>query len=112
MPGSTGIFVNLRPARRFFSFGDIVDDECGFEERVGKPLLRDSDNDPVLANQVVSRPSELHKVVAALVIISAHDRSAYNEFFPAGPWTCVSGQPSLPQEIHNAAGRQGAFVSV
>ena len=34
-------------AQRFFYVGDSVDDERGFETRVGKPLLlRDSDDDP------------------------------------------------------------------
>ena len=90
-PGSVGIFVNLSPTRRFFYAGDSVDDERGFEERVGKPLLlRDSDNDPALANQVVSRLSQLHQMVPALAIIPAHGRSAYKKFFPAGPLTCVS----------------------
>jgi glyoxylase-like metal-dependent hydrolase (beta-lactamase superfamily II) len=92
-PGSVGIFVNLTPTRRFFYVGDSVDDERGFEERVGKPLLlRDSDNDPFLANRIVSRLSQLHEMVAALAIIPAHGRSAYKKFFPAGPLTCVSGQ--------------------
>ncbi|HVH72365.1 MAG TPA: hypothetical protein VNB49_14810, partial [Candidatus Dormibacteraeota bacterium] len=54
--GSVGVFVNFSPARRFFYMGDSVDDETGFEERVAKTLLlRDSDNDPVLANQIVSK---------------------------------------------------------
>lgn len=92
-PGSVGIFVNLAPTRRLFYVGDSVDDERGLEERVGKPLLlRDRDNDPVLANRVVSRLSQLHEMVAAFAIIPAHGRSAYKKFFPAGPLTCVSGQ--------------------
>ena len=92
-PGSVGIFVNLSPSRRFFYVGDSVDDERGFEERVGKPLLlRDSDNDPVLAKQIVSRLSQLHETVPGLAIIPAHGRSAYKKFFPAGPLGCVSGQ--------------------
>jgi glyoxylase-like metal-dependent hydrolase (beta-lactamase superfamily II) len=92
-PGSVGIFVNLSPARRFFYVGDAVDDERGFEERVGKSLiLRDSDNDVSLANQVVSRLSELHEKVPGLAIIPAHGRSAYKKLFPGGPLTCVSGQ--------------------
>ena len=92
-PGSVGIFVNLSPTRRFFYVGDSVDDERGFEERVGKPLLlRDSDNDPALANQIVSRLSELHEKVPHLAIIPAHGRSAYKKFFPGGPQSCVSGQ--------------------
>ena len=92
-PGSVGIFVNLAPTRRFFYVGDSVDDERGFVERVGKPLLlRDSDNDPARANQVVARLTQLHEMVAALVIIPAHGRSAYKRFFPAGPLTCVTGQ--------------------
>ena len=92
-PGSVGIFVNLAPARRLFYVGDSVDDERGFVERVGKPLLlRDSDNDPALANQVVGRLSQLHEMVAPLAIIPAHGRSAYKRFFPAGPLSCVSGQ--------------------
>jgi glyoxylase-like metal-dependent hydrolase (beta-lactamase superfamily II) len=92
-PGSVGIFVNLSPARRFFYVGDSVDDERGFEERVAKTLLlRDSDNDPVLANQIVSKLSQLHQAVPALAIIPAHGRSAYKKFFPAGPLSCVSTQ--------------------
>jgi glyoxylase-like metal-dependent hydrolase (beta-lactamase superfamily II) len=91
-PGSVGVFVNLAPARRLFYVGDSVDDERGFLERVGKPLLlRDSDNDPALANQVVGRLSQLHEMVAPLAIIPAHGRSAYKRFFPAGPLSCVSG---------------------
>ena len=92
-PGSVGIFVNLSPARRLFYVGDSVDDERGFEERVGKSLmLRDSDNDMTLANQIVGRLSELHEKVPGLAIIPAHGRSAYKKFFPGGPLTCVSGQ--------------------
>jgi N-acyl homoserine lactone hydrolase len=93
-PGSVGIFVNLSPSRRFFYVGDSVDDERGFQERVGKPLLlRDSDNDLVLANQIVSKLTQLHELVPGLAIIPAHGRSAYKKFFPGGPQTCVSSQP-------------------
>jgi N-acyl homoserine lactone hydrolase len=92
-PGSVGIFVNLFPTRRLFYVGDSVDDERGFQERVGKPLLlRDSDNDPALANQVVSKLSQLHETMPGLAIIPAHGRSAYKKFFPGGPLSCVSGQ--------------------
>jgi len=92
-PGSVGIFVNLSPARRFFYVGDSVDDERGFEERVAKTLLlRDSDNDPIAANQIVSKLSQLHGTVPGLAIIPAHGRSAYKKFFPAGPLSCVSTQ--------------------
>lgn len=92
-PGSVGIFVNLSPARRFFYVGDSVDDQRGFEERVGKPLLlRDSDNDPARANQIVSKLSQLHEKVPQLAIIPAHGRSAYQKFFPGGPQSCVSAQ--------------------
>jgi glyoxylase-like metal-dependent hydrolase (beta-lactamase superfamily II) len=92
-PGSVGIFVNLSPARRLFYAGDAVDDERGFQERVGKSLiLRDSDDDMALANQVVRRLSELHEKAPELAIIPAHGRSAYKKLFPGGPLTCVSGQ--------------------
>jgi N-acyl homoserine lactone hydrolase len=92
-PGSVGIFVNLSPARRLFYVGDSVDDERGFEERVGKSLiLRDSDNDVALASQIVGRLNDLHEKVPELAIIPAHGRSAYKKFFPGGPLTCVSGQ--------------------
>jgi N-acyl homoserine lactone hydrolase len=92
-PGSVGIFVNLSPTKRMFYVGDSVDDERGFEERVGKPLLlRDSDNDPGLANQVVGKLSQLHEKVPELAIIPAHGRSAYKKFFPGGPLSCVSGR--------------------
>jgi N-acyl homoserine lactone hydrolase len=92
-PGSVGIFVNLSPTRRLFYVGDAVDDERGFQGRVGKSLiLQDSDDDTALANQVVGRLSELHEKVPELAIIPAHGRSAYKKFFPGGPLTCVSGQ--------------------
>jgi glyoxylase-like metal-dependent hydrolase (beta-lactamase superfamily II) len=92
-PGSVGIFVNLSATRRLFYVGDSVDDERGFEQRVGKSLLlRDSDNDPALADQIVGRLSELQEKVPGLSIIPAHGRSAYKKFFPGGPLSCVSGQ--------------------
>jgi glyoxylase-like metal-dependent hydrolase (beta-lactamase superfamily II) len=92
-PGSVGIFVNLSPARRMLYVGDAVDDERGFEERVGKSLiLEDSDNDEALAGQIVGRLNELHEKVPGLTIIPAHGRSAYKKFFPGGPLSCVSGQ--------------------
>jgi N-acyl homoserine lactone hydrolase len=92
-PGSVGIFANLAPGRRLFYVGDAVDDERGFEERVGKSLiLQDSDDDMALANQVVGRLNELHEKVPELAIIPAHGRSAYKKFFPGGPMSCVSGQ--------------------
>ena len=90
-PGSVGIFVNLSSIKRFFYVGDSVDDERGFEDRVAKTLLlRDSDNDPILANQIVSKLSQLHEIVPSLAIIPAHGRSAYKKFFPAGPLSCIS----------------------
>jgi len=93
-PGSVGIFVNLAPRLRLFYVGDAVDDERGFRERVGKSLmLRDSDDDEALANQVVARLSDLHEKLPELAIIPAHGRSAYKNFFPGGPLSCVvSGQ--------------------
>jgi glyoxylase-like metal-dependent hydrolase (beta-lactamase superfamily II) len=92
-PGSVGIFVNLSPTKRFFYVGDAVDDERGMEERVGKSaILRDSDSDEALANQVVGRLSELHEKVPGLAILPAHGRSAYKKFFPSGPLSCVSAQ--------------------
>jgi N-acyl homoserine lactone hydrolase len=92
-PGSVGIFVNLSPNRRLFYVGDAVDDERGFQERVGKSLvLRDSDNDQALANRIVARLSRLHEKLPELAIIPAHGRSAYKKLFPGGPLSCVSAQ--------------------
>jgi glyoxylase-like metal-dependent hydrolase (beta-lactamase superfamily II) len=92
-PGSIGIFVNLSPTLRLFYVGDAVDDERGFEERVGKSLiLRDSDNDGPLADQITGRLNELHEKVPGLAIIPAHGRSAYKKFFPSGPLSCITGQ--------------------
>jgi N-acyl homoserine lactone hydrolase len=90
-PGGVGIFVNLDPHRRLFYVGDAVDEERGFEDRVGKSLLlRDSDNDPTRANEIVAKLYQLHQMVPELAIIPAHGRSAYVKFFPGGPITCVS----------------------
>jgi glyoxylase-like metal-dependent hydrolase (beta-lactamase superfamily II) len=92
-PGSVGIFVNLSPSRRLFYVGDAVDDERGFQERVGKSLiLRDSDNHEALANQIVATLNDLHEKLPELAIIPAHGRSAYKKFFPGGPLSCVSAQ--------------------
>jgi len=90
-PGSVGIFVNLDPHRRLFYVGDAVDEERGFQDRVGKSLLlRDSDNDSALANQIVAKLNQLHQMVPELAIIPAHGRSAYLKFFPGGALSCVS----------------------
>ena len=90
-PGSVGIFVNLDPYRRLFYVGDAVDEERGFQSRVGKSLLlRDSDNDPALANQIVAKLNQLHAMVPELAIIPAHGRSAYLKFFPGGALSCVA----------------------
>lgn len=92
-PGSVGIFVNFTPRKRLFYVGDAVDDERGFEQRVGKSLiLRNSDNDPALANQIVAQLYNLHQQVPELAIIPAHGRSAYKKFFPSGPLSCVPGR--------------------
>ena len=92
-PGSVGVFVNLTPNRRLFYVGDAVDDERGFEERVGKSsILRDSDNDEALANRVVARLNDLHEKLPELAIIPAHGRSAYKKFFSGGPLSCVAAQ--------------------
>jgi glyoxylase-like metal-dependent hydrolase (beta-lactamase superfamily II) len=90
-PGSVGIFMNLDPHRRLFYVGDAVDEARGFEDRVGKSLLlRDTDNDPARANEIVAKLSQLHQMVPELAIIPAHGRSAYLKFFPGGALTCVS----------------------
>jgi N-acyl homoserine lactone hydrolase len=90
-PGSVGIFVNLDARHRFFYVGDAADDEFSIEHRVGKPpLLRDTDYDPVRANEIVAKLNQLHKVAPELIIIPAHGRSAYLKFFPQGPLSCVA----------------------
>jgi N-acyl homoserine lactone hydrolase len=90
-PGSVGVFVNLDPHRRLFYVGDAVDDERGFEERVGKPrLLRGSDNDKARADQIVGVLSQLHKLAPEISIVPAHGRSAYLKFFPGGAFSCVN----------------------
>ena len=90
-PGSVGIFVNLDPHRRLFYVGDAVDEERGFEDRVGKSLLlRDTDNDPARADEIVAKLNQLHQMVPELAIIPAHGRSAYLKFFSGGPISCVS----------------------
>jgi N-acyl homoserine lactone hydrolase len=90
-PGSVGIFVNLDPHHRLFYVGDAVDEERGFQDRVDKSLiLRDSDNDPARANQIVAKLNQLHQMVPELAIIPAHGRSAYLKFFPGGAFNCVA----------------------
>ena len=76
-----------------FYVGDAVDDERGFEERVGKSMiLLDSDNAGKVADQIVGRLTDLHEKVPGLAILPAHGRSAYKKFFPGGPLSCVSNQ--------------------
>ncbi len=89
-PGSIGVFVNLSSRRRLFHVGDAVDDSQGFEERVGKTLiLRRTDFDPPRANEVVAKLGQLHELVPSLTILPAHDRRAYQRFFPGGPMSCA-----------------------
>jgi N-acyl homoserine lactone hydrolase len=89
-PGSVGIFVNLNQRRRLFYVGDAVDDERGFVDRVGKPLLlRDSDNDAQRANEIVAKLNQLHAEAPEISIIPAHGRNAYLRVFPGGPLSCV-----------------------
>ena len=89
-PGSVGVFVNLDPHHRLFYVGDAVDDERGYQDRVDKPLmLRDSDNDPTRANQIVAKLNQLHQMAPDLAIIPAHGRSAYLKFFPGGALSCL-----------------------
>ena len=90
-PGSVGIFVNLDQHHRLFYVGDAVDEDRGFQDRVGKSLLlRDTDNDPARANEIVAKLNQLHKMAPDLAIIPAHGRSAYLKFFSAGALSCVS----------------------
>lgn len=92
-PGSVGIFVNLDPHHRLFYVGDAVDEARGFEERVSKSvLLRDTDNDPARANQIVAKLNQLHQMVPDLAIIPAHGRSAYLGFFSGGALSCVASE--------------------
>lgn len=92
-PGSVGVFVNLDPRRRLLYVGDAVDDERQVDDRVGKPLiLRDSDNDRTLADQIVGQLNQLHKMAPEITIVPAHDRNAYLKFFLQGALTCTSAQ--------------------
>jgi glyoxylase-like metal-dependent hydrolase (beta-lactamase superfamily II) len=92
-PGSVGVFVNLDSRRRLFYVGDAVDDEEGFEDRVGKPLiLRGSDNDPARANEVVARLNQLHKLAPEVAIIPGHGRGTYLKIFAGGPLSCTAAQ--------------------
>ena len=52
----------------------------------------DSDNDPAMADQIVSTLSQFHQMVPALAILPALGRSAYKKFLPAGPLSAQSPQ--------------------
>jgi glyoxylase-like metal-dependent hydrolase (beta-lactamase superfamily II) len=85
-PGSIGMFVNLGPGRRLVHVGDVVDIAEQYERRVGKgaPLMP-TDDDRTAANASVARLSQLHEMAPDVIIVPAHDRTAYEKFFGPQP---------------------------
>ena len=85
-PGSMGTFVNLGPGRRLLHVGDVVDIGEQVERRVGKSfVLMPTDGDRDKANAAVAKVSQFHEAASDVVIIPAHDRTAYEKFFGPEP---------------------------
>jgi len=85
-PGSIGTFVNLGPGRRLFHVGDVVDMAEQIERRVGKSIaLMPTDGDRPAANASVSKLAQLHESAPDVIILPAHDRTAWEKFFGPEP---------------------------
>jgi glyoxylase-like metal-dependent hydrolase (beta-lactamase superfamily II) len=85
-PGSVGAFINLGPGRRLLHVGDVVDISEQITRRVGKSfVLMPTDGDRDKANESVAKVSQFHEVAPDVVIVPAHDRTAYEKFFGPEP---------------------------
>ena len=85
-PGSVGTFVNLSPTSRIFHVGDAVNANEAIERRLPKSfVMAATDNNASEANATVAKLSQLHALDTELLMIPAHDRSAWKQAFGAAP---------------------------
>ena len=85
-PGHVGVFVNLSPFARFFLVGDAVLTREGISRRRHKSFpMSISDHDKEKTGEIVAKLNQLQEAAPEIVIIPAHDRSAYQEFFGSVP---------------------------
>jgi N-acyl homoserine lactone hydrolase len=85
-PGSVGTFVNLSPTFRILHVGDAVNANEAIERRLPKSfVMAATDNNASEANATVTKLSQLHALDPELLMIPAHDRSAWKQAFGAAP---------------------------
>ena len=85
-PGSVGTFVNLSPTLRIFHVGDAVNANEAIERRLPKSFVMSAtDNNAAEANATVTKLSQLHALDPELLMIPAHERSAWQQAFGAAP---------------------------
>ncbi|KAA6458237.1 MBL fold metallo-hydrolase [Acidobacteria bacterium AB60] len=85
-PGSVGTFLNLSPTQRIFHVGDAVNVTEAVNRRLPKSLLMaTTDNDSRQADLTVAKLAQLHSLDPALLILPAHDRSAWKTAFGSAP---------------------------
>ncbi len=85
-PGSVGTFVNLPQTSRLFHIRDAVNANEAIERRLPKSfIMAATDNNPSEANATVTKLSQLHALDPELLMIPAHDRSAWKQAFGAAP---------------------------
>jgi N-acyl homoserine lactone hydrolase len=88
-PGSVGVFVNVSPERRLLHVGDAVNVMEAVERRLTKSVVMAStDHLRDAADRVVARLAQLHEADPGLVVLPAHDRSAWQRALGA-PGACI-----------------------
>jgi N-acyl homoserine lactone hydrolase len=104
-PGSIGTFVNLSPDRRLFHVGDAINSTEALTLRVGKSaVMRVTDHDREQSEAMVGKLAQLQELDPALVIVPAHDRTAWEAFFGADVPRCIAseGMAEAPAEVSPA----------
>ena len=85
-PGNVGTFVNPSPTLRIFHVGDAVNANEAIERRLPKSFVMAAmDYDVSQANATVAKLSQLHELDPGLLIVPAHDRSAWKQAFGPDP---------------------------
>ena len=90
-PGNVGVFVNLSPSVRILHIGDTTMVKEGFERPAPKGwLVSLLDNDRAGVSEQLQLLKQLHAQVPELIIMPAHDRTAWEQVF--GDKRCLAAK--------------------
>ncbi|MEO7109530.1 MAG: MBL fold metallo-hydrolase [Polyangiaceae bacterium] len=91
-PGSIGTFVNVSSTLRIFHVGDAVNLSEAVDRRLTKGVVMAStDENRSAADAAVSRITQMHQAAPNVIVLPAHDRSAWQRIFGADP-RCISSR--------------------